>query len=282
MFLTQPDPSPYDLRFRLLGIPVRVHPHFWLMAVIFGFPSERGPMLFAILFIWIAAVFVSVLVHEMGHVLMGRLFGSDGAIVLYGLGGLASGLSGVSRRWQRVLVLLGGVFAQWVLLAAVVLVLFATPSRELPEGLDALLERDRSLIDRVTFRLALAPYSPLLKRLVFDLLAINFFWPLFNLLPVWPLDGGQISRELFEGAMGARGVRVALGISMLTAALVAINAALVATEHQPLLPVVGGWFACGWFTVLLFGLLAAQSWQTLQAFDAQRRWSDDHWDRWER
>ena len=34
--------------------------------------------------------------------------------------------------------------------------------------------------------------------LVWDLLFVNIFWGLVNLLPVFPLDGGQISRELFQ------------------------------------------------------------------------------------
>ena len=47
---------------------------------------------------------------------------------------------------------------------------------------------------------------------------INLFWPLLNLLPIWPLDGGQITREACVGALGQqRGLSISLGISLVVA-----------------------------------------------------------------
>jgi hypothetical protein len=85
--LGMPEPTPYDLRFRLLGIPVRVHPLFWLATAVLGSGGSEtlGPIL-----IWIGCVFVSILVHEYGHGLMARLFRCRPSIVLYGLGGLCA------------------------------------------------------------------------------------------------------------------------------------------------------------------------------------------------
>ena len=34
-------------------------------------------------------------------------------------------------------------------------------------------------------------------ELIWDLLYVNILWGLVNLLPIYPLDGGQIARELF-------------------------------------------------------------------------------------
>ncbi len=81
-----PDTTAYDLRFRFLGIPVRVHPLFWLVTALLASES-RDPK--AIL-IWIACVFVSILVHEYGHGLMSRAFRCSPSIVLYGMGGSAT------------------------------------------------------------------------------------------------------------------------------------------------------------------------------------------------
>ena len=39
--------------------------------------------------------------------------------------------------------------------------------------------------------------SVLLQGLLHAILFVNIVWALVNLLPVYPLDGGQISRELF-------------------------------------------------------------------------------------
>lgn len=55
--------TPYDLRFQLLGMPVRVHPLFWLVAAMLGWRNENIPLVL----IWVGCVFVSILVHEYGH-----------------------------------------------------------------------------------------------------------------------------------------------------------------------------------------------------------------------
>src|SRR5437899_154170 len=56
--LAMPEPTDFDLRFRLLGIPVRVHPLFWLVTAIMGY-DQHHPRL---TLIWIVCVFVSILV----------------------------------------------------------------------------------------------------------------------------------------------------------------------------------------------------------------------------
>ena len=61
--------TPYDLRFRLLGIPVRVHPLFWM---VIGRPGLAGSRNLPLVAVWVACGFVSILVHEFGHGLMSR------------------------------------------------------------------------------------------------------------------------------------------------------------------------------------------------------------------
>src|SRR5438876_7238715 len=92
----EPSPTPYDISWRMLGTHVRISPWFWLMTVLLGWSTTQLGFLY--LFVWVACVFVSVLVHEFGHVLMGRFFGTDGHIVLFGLGGLAVGSNALSNR----------------------------------------------------------------------------------------------------------------------------------------------------------------------------------------
>src|SRR5690349_12975099 len=78
----EPNETRYDFRWRIFGTSVRVHPLFWLMAVILGYD---GAIRLGVGFVlaWVVCVFVSILLHEFGHVWMGRLFGSHGHIVLY-------------------------------------------------------------------------------------------------------------------------------------------------------------------------------------------------------
>src|SRR5581483_11494851 len=85
-----PGYTPYDLNFSLFGISVRVSPWFWLVSAFFVW-NVSIPLGLSFVFLGVACTFVSILVHELGHVLMGKLFGSHGYIVLYSFGGLAVG-----------------------------------------------------------------------------------------------------------------------------------------------------------------------------------------------
>jgi Peptidase family M50 len=51
---------------------------------------------------------------------------------------------------------------------------------------------------QLLLRLRGMQYYPTVMSIVDDLLYVNFYWGLVNLLPVWPLDGGHISRALVE------------------------------------------------------------------------------------
>ena len=109
--------TPYDLRFRFLDIPVRIHPLFWLMAAVLGFQENNIP---AVL-IWIGCVLVSILVHEYGHGLMAKHFHGSPSIVLYGLGGLCSSQE-ERTPGQRLAVLFAGPGAGFILCAVVLAV----------------------------------------------------------------------------------------------------------------------------------------------------------------
>ena len=50
----------------------------------------------------------------------------------------------------------------------------------------------------ILFRVYFEPFaSDLANHVVADLLQINILWGLINLLPIYPLDGGRVARELF-------------------------------------------------------------------------------------
>src|SRR5262249_28257152 len=109
--------TPYDVRFRLLGIPVRIHPLFWLVTVALGWQDHDVPSVA----IWVACVFVSILVHEYGHGLMAKAFDASPSIVLWGLGGLCYSHGERQSSRQRLAVILSGPGAGFLLLALVVL-----------------------------------------------------------------------------------------------------------------------------------------------------------------
>jgi Zn-dependent protease len=273
MFM-DPGPSPFELKFHLLGIPVRVHPWFWLMSLILGSNTLRYGIEYLLL--WVACVFVSVLIHEMGHAVMGRVFGNWGEIVLYGFGGLAMGASGLANRWKRIAVYFAGPLAGFLFLGIVILCLPLVA----PEEWKSLTSQVRLLVGLPVNAEDVPDLLTLKGQTLGYLFWINLAWGLVNLLPIWPLDGGQISRDLFDWLLPSNGISVALGISLVAAGLLAVNGVLGmgTLGGRPFLPIPIG----GWWSVLLFGSLAVGSLQALQAEQSRRAWVDDHFSRWER
>ena len=103
-------------------------------------------------------------------------------------------------------------------------------------------------------------FEPLVSSMgnffVRNMLWVNIVWGLVNLLPVYPLDGGRISRELCTLNHPRRGVILSLQISIGVAIAMAVF----------------GLFA--WqslFVVLMFGYFAYINYQTLQSYQ-QNRW----------
>jgi stage IV sporulation protein FB len=196
--LAAPAPSPFDLNFRLLGIPVRIHPMFWLISAALGWSSRDG---LPNVLLWVPCVFLSILVHEYGHGLMARALGFDAWIVLYGMGGLCYSEGERQRPWQRLLVLFSGPGAGFVL-GGLTIIGFIT-----------------SVLMGVDFREHEAA-----NRIIDNLVRINFLWGLVNLVPLWPLDGGQISGVILTKLSPTRGMFATHILSMFTAAVLAILA----------------------------------------------------------
>jgi Zn-dependent protease len=293
VLLNEQRETPFDLRFRLFGTPVRVHPFFWLVTAFMGFDYIRL-LGFDAWLMWIAVVFFSILLHEFGHIWMGQVFDNRGYIVLQGFCGLAVGANREPYRWQRILVSLAGPGIQLLfvgLLLTVLLIVDQRPPHEVAAEnmLIDMLRRgtDIDLID--VFRMHLGflvdqPGWPRLARIALHfLISINLWWALINLLPVWPLDGGQVSRELFTWASPIYGVRNSLALSLVVALMVAVNAlsAVIGGPHIPYLPVGGQFF------IFFFAAFAFESFIGLQIENARTRsgWRDpDDDDRlpWER
>ncbi len=242
--LDEPEKTRYDLHFRLLGFPVRVHPLFWVVAAVMGGSALNDDKngLFLLLG-WIAVVFVSILVHELGHSLAFRRYGARSHIVLWAFGGLAFGSPVVPVRRQRIFVSLAGPLAGFILCGLVYASNQATNWGSFANGQIA-------------------------ADLYFQLIFVNLYWGIFNLLPVYPLDGGQVSRELCEAKSRGRGVLVSLKISIGVAATVAVYSVLCEMNrrsHNDVLDFLPGWFPKGTtYTAILFAILAVQSYQLLQ------------------
>ena len=253
MFLAEPQPTQGDLNFQILGIPVRVHPFFWLVAFLLGM-SDSEPVS---VLIWVVAVFVSILVHELGHAIAARAHGWPPRITLYSFGGLATYSPTYHTPRSQILISAAGPAAGFALAIAVILAVrlaghkigfFSGGSPDF----EALGVGDVLWLRLVTFGVYLTPFTaPQMNHLVFDLLQINILWGLVNLLPVYPLDGGHIARELLLVANARTGIKQSLWISVVTAAGLAAYA----------LAIQGSFFIA-----IMFGMLAYGSYTTLRAY----------------
>ncbi len=191
------------LRFRLGPIPVEVHPSHLLIAAAFGLGSlgqaasdpttwpgraladgdglaHAGTQL-AVVALWVAIVFVSVLVHELGHALVSLAFHYHPSIQLVALGGLTSPNAPGPIPWHRE-----------------VLLTLAGPLLGASFGVLCYLG-----IGRVSAVSDVAAYA--LERAALA----NFLWAAFNLLPVLPLDGGRIAAAVLTRAFGKAGFAAA-------------------------------------------------------------------------
>lgn len=267
MLLGEPQATQADLHFRIFGFPVRVHPFFWIVSLLMGLHSGPTDPLETLL--WVGVVFVSVLLHELGHASVQRFYGGHPWITLYSFGGLASCNDGPRTPWRRILVLLAGPGAGFLFAAVILLGLnlaghpFSVGSlqgghlftlgtyHELnseasqPEGF-VLLGKYVGYFE--AFR------STALSTIIGDLIYVNVFWGILNLLPIYPLDGGQIARELFNLQNPRYGTVTSLQLSAGIAVLIAAYALL--NQH--------------FYIGLMFGYLAYSNFQSLQ-FN-QNRW----------
>ncbi len=105
--------------------------------------------------------------------------------------------------------------------------------------------------------------SALETFIIYNMLWINIYWGLVNLLPIWPLDGGHVCREFCQAYRGREGMRLSVKISLFTAAGLAVLAFIEWLNKAPLIPLLS--FGAGLFAVIFFGILAYSSWQLLQA-----------------
>ncbi|MEW4488848.1 site-2 protease family protein [Thalassoglobus sp. JC818] len=226
------EPTEYDLRFELLGVPVRVSPWFWAMAAILGFESVKIGV--GYLIAWMSVVFVSIMVHEFGHALVAMRFGYPPRVLLYQFGGLAffEPRRGDFTRFKSITISLAGPFAGFALFGLTLAFgrFFYYPFAH------NLSEESARLIDFT----------------IMQMLFVNLWWGLLNLLPVLPLDGGRVSQEVCLWISPLRGIQIAATIGAIVAGTVAL-----------------GFFTIkDYYPAILFGMLCAQNFTLLQ----DRRW----------
>lgn len=238
------------IRFSIFGVPVEIQPMFWLTGALLGGAIDartKERVLAVMVFMIIMAI--SILVHELGHALVGRRLGGGYAtITLWGLGGLAYNHGGRFNRSGNFWRIAAGPGAGFALGLLVVLLLCL--------GLGP--QNGLNLTCRSLFGVYLTPPSDELWAFIDEggsklpiiraFLWINFWWGVINLLPVLPLDGGRIAELFIKPQRLVYQIGLAAGAAMAAFSIIYLHSL---------------------YTAMMFGYLAFQNYKMMQ----ENRWS---------
>lgn len=178
------------MRFSFLNIPVYIHPTFWIFILLYSSYFHQISVIHAA--IAGAVIFLSLLVHEFGHALTAKFFGARPSVTFEAFGGYASYQGEMMSPTQRFIITLNGPLFQ----SSLILISYL------------LLEQNIFQNEFVLFTLLLTQ-------------KLNIIWVLLNLLPVHPLDGGQMLGNLLERKYGMKGYRASIYLSILCVAVAA-------------------------------------------------------------
>ena len=209
---------------------------------VIGIKSRQDLMM---VLLWIIVLFVSILVHELGHALTSRkMTGVTPSIKLWGMGGLAYPNTQLTQK-QSFWVTWAGPLAGLGFFGLIVLTCCAIYGFAIGTELTMIF----LFPSRETYTVLAEMNNPLLFMLK-ELLWVNFWWSLINLLPIFPLDGGQIYASIEKSPK-----RVWI-VGMVTGAVVAIAGFFIL--HQI-------------FIAILFGYFAFQNYKRLEHLKGQYR-----------
>jgi Zn-dependent protease len=204
--------------FQIAGIEVFLH-WTWFLVAAYAVQVWRFEFSSPIWAVYLyLGLFALVTMHEFGHALACRQMGGQAdRIVLWPLGGIAF-VRPPHRAGAMLWTIAAGPLVNVMLLPVLGLAVLAARRA----GLDV---QDQDLFKTLSW-----------------IWKINAFLLLFNLVPIYPLDGGQILRALLWFPLGpARSLAIASGVGVIGAGLFGLRAILI-----------GSW----WYAIMAFFLLS--------------------------
>jgi len=226
-------PSSQGFSFSLFGFPTFIQPFFWIIAALItavflnaylGGINNDMPLWIAHVIVGMAGVLISILVHELGHAFTFRhLFHTPCTIVLHGFGGMAIPLHhrrghGFLGAVAECFLAFSGPLAGFVLAFFAIMFLHYIPANPENAGLA----------------------TALFRFFLYWTALISIFWGILNLMPIYPMDGGHIAREVCLFLFPRRGTEISLVLSM-TVAVMLIAVAL--QQGAYLIAIIFAYFA---------------------------------------
>lgn len=244
-----------SLRFSIFGIPAEIQPSSWVILGLLGLsmystiPSPLQPTL-----IFVVVGMLTVLAHELGHALASRAFTRVTPIIIIGnLGGITYSPVPMPTRAKNFLMVLAGPVAGFALGLAIAVLLGVQigdvwaaitiyvmeplsfiPAVQVP--MDSYIALGQAMEAGAVTRFALMLYS--------SFFMVCFWWTLFSLMPILPMDGGQLLLTATNNP------KLSAGIGLCIGALLCL------------------WFLMhgGIFMTLMLGWLAWYNWRILKQF----------------
>lgn len=251
-----PDQDPprtgFELRWRMLGVGVRVFPSFFFItALIVGIVVYMQMIkpanlldLAIIVAIDVACVFVAILFIGMVQGWVYRSYGIRSTVVVRELVGGISPEALPPTALQRIVVALAYPASSFLLFA---IVYYSN------------LEYDwksTSVIAQMTY---------------FILSAISLFWGVIGLLPIYPYSGGRVMLEVFQFISPGYGLMGTLLVSILVGMAYVAYTAAVYFRHMKEVIVEGVPLPAAPIVAIFFALSVMQNWQLFQIVRAQGR-----------
>lgn len=172
---------------RYFGIPVKVHWTFALLLMYiahFGYSNGLSSNGLIWLLVFVIALFICVILHELGHALAARYYGIDTKdIILSPIGGLAR-LRGMPKKpFHEFMIAICGPLVNVVIAIVLFFILYFQGEFSFEA-----IEFDGDL--------------PSFERYFWPILLIyNIILVVFNMIPAFPMDGGRVLRSLLAMRM---------------------------------------------------------------------------------
>jgi Zn-dependent protease len=177
---------------RFGGTAVKIHVTFLLLLAWIGFSAwqQGGPAAARDSLVFIILIFVCVVLHEFGHILVARRYGIQAPeVTLLPIGGVARMQALPEKPSQEFAIAIAGPAVNFVIALVLLLLVGQFNAADL-QRLDD-------------------PQVSLVARLA----DANLFLAIFNLIPAFPMDGGRVLRALLAMELGrARATRIAASV----------------------------------------------------------------------
>ncbi|MET0929672.1 MAG: site-2 protease family protein [Aeromicrobium sp.] len=192
---------------RVVGVDVLIKPSLLFMgaALVLLFAprwDDSGTSPYVLAAVFVVALYLSVLVHEIAHVLVARAYRMRVASVTLHLLGGETLIEGESR----------------------------TPGQELATSISGPLASLGIALAAFAVSDAMDPGTT--SDVIWSIASVNLIVAVFNMLPGLPLDGGRVFRAIIWKVTGREetGVRIAAWIGRITAVAVLVLAALTFSD----------------------------------------------------